>query len=85
LGALAIGVVGAAVGAEIISHERDKPERRTRAVNYYDVRRFGRKESENRLPRLTTLAKAAFGRLFRVGAISLSDHVFSRKPALHRS
>jgi hypothetical protein len=36
LAALAIGVIGAAVGAEIISHERSEPECRTRAVNYYD-------------------------------------------------
>ena len=32
LAALAIGVIGAAVGAEIFSHERSEPECRTRAV-----------------------------------------------------
>ena len=36
LAALAIGVIGAAVGAEIVSHERSEPECRTRAVNYSD-------------------------------------------------
>ncbi len=36
LAALAIGVIGAAVGAEIISHERSEPECRTRTSDYYD-------------------------------------------------
>jgi hypothetical protein len=36
LAALAIGVIGAAVGAEIVSHERSEPECRTRTSDYYD-------------------------------------------------
>jgi hypothetical protein len=36
LAALAIGVIGAAVGAEIVSHERSEPECRTRTSEFYD-------------------------------------------------
>jgi hypothetical protein len=36
LAALAIGVVGAAVSAEIAYHERSEPECRTRTSEFYD-------------------------------------------------